>query len=123
MLFGGAVRNVLRALSTTALLFASTSACNEQRSVGPEPPPVVPDNCSGATNALDQAVCSELFQQDYKPLIAADEEVCTRLFVDLTGVRGSGEELRQGCIGKPIAEVIDVLQKNESYRKTMRRRW
>jgi hypothetical protein len=90
------------------------------------PPPIdppVPDSCADVTHPLDSALCAELYDTGYRPLIAGGDELCTRLFVDLTGVRPTPDQLREQCIGRPLADVIAQLQSTERYRKAQRRYW
>jgi hypothetical protein len=103
-------------------MLASAVACSADKRPGDNRPPA-PDSCADATNPLDKALCPELFEKDYQPLLANDQEVCSRLFVDMLGVRPTPDVLRRECIGKSLDEVLVVVQKNESYRKAQRRRW
>lgn len=106
------------------IVLASTSACTTDTPVGTPPPvTVVPANCDGLSNPLDHAVCAEFYAADYKPLIAGDDELCSRLFIDMTGVRASADRIANECAGKPAINVISQLQISDEYRRQMRRRW
>src|SRR5262245_58565037 len=114
------VRFPLRARTTAPLIGLCLAACTSDVKPPVEPPPVVPDNCRGATNALDQSLCAELYGASYHPIIAGDAEVCARLFIDMIGIRASSERIQNECAGKPLVEVITALQKTEEYRKQQR---
>lgn len=107
------------------LVLASASACTGDVTHQPNvvPPIVAPENCDGVTNPLDHSLCAELYATGYHPLIAGDDELCTRLFVDMIGVRPSADRIRNECAGKATELVITTLQKSEDYRKQQRRMW
>lgn len=106
-------------------LVIASSACTTDTPVGtPQTPQVViPESCDGLTNPLDHAMCAEFYAADYKPLIAGDDELCSRLFIDTTGVRASAERIANECAGKPAINVISGIQISDEYRRQMRRRW
>lgn len=86
------------------------------------------DNGSGErtgcdANPLDQVLCEEFEAAGYEPIEAAPQELCTRLFVDLVGVRPSKAQIDEKCAGRSIVEVVRNFQHTESYRQTQRRRW
>jgi hypothetical protein len=115
------VRNIL---CTGVSLFAPLTlliACEGTQPI--EPPPPVPDSCDGVTNALDRALCSELYDTGYRPLLGSEAEVCGRLYVDMLGVRATSDQLRTECMGSPVDAVIDRLQQMTSYRIAQRRYW
>ena len=74
-------------------------------------------------NPIDEVLVPELQAAGYEPLEASAQELCTRLFVDLTGARPTAEEFRKTCDGRTGAEMIDSLQRGARYRDTARRRW
>jgi hypothetical protein len=85
--------------------------------------PPVPETCDGVDNPLDRALCSELYDTGYRPLLASDAEVCTRLHVDMLGARPTPEQLRSDCIGASIESVIEQMQQTQAYRIAQRRHW
>jgi hypothetical protein len=109
------VRNLLR---VGVSLFAL--ACDDKPKII-EPP--IPDSCSEVENPLSRALCPELFDTGYRPLLASDAEVCARLYVDLTGVRAAPDQLEADCIGKPFDDVVARLQASDAHRRTQRRYW
>src|SRR5262245_32601940 len=120
MLEGVPVPKVLLAGVSLIAPLTLLSACNDKPQII-DPP--VPESCSEVKNPLDRALCSELYDTGYRPVLAIDKELCSRLFVDLTGVRATADQLANDCIGKPIDQVIDGLQASDAYRKTQRRYW
>lgn len=112
----------LTRISTLCLLGLAACETHTPDSSGPPIPPV-PNDCSNISNGLDNALCSELVAADYKPLLADDTELCTRLFVDMLGKRPSSQRIADECAGVPIEQVIDTIQTTEEYRIEQRRRW
>jgi hypothetical protein len=112
----------LTRVSTLCLI--GLAACETHTPDGSGPPiPPVPSSCQNISNPLDNAVCNELYGTDYKPLLADETELCTRLFVDLIGKRPSAERIANECAGRPIETAIDAIQATEEYRIEQRRRW
>ena len=75
------------------------------------------------SNPLDKVLCEDFAASGYEPVQAADQELCTRLFVDLKGVRPSKTEIAASCAGKDIVSVVRSFQGTKDYRMTQRRRW
>lgn len=93
-----------------ALLVAALAACTNDG--GGEPP-----------NPIDRVLVPELEAAGYAPVMASDRELCTRLHVDLLGVRPGKEELEATCLGKSPAAAVRAMQGTRAYRETQRRRW
>lgn len=74
-------------------------------------------------NPLDQVLCEDFAAAGHQPIEAAPQELCTRLFVDLIGVRPSKSDIEEKCAGRDIIDVVRDFQRTESYRQTQRRRW
>ena len=73
-------------------------------------------------NPLDQALCSEYEAAGFQPVQANATELCTRLFVDLHGVRPSRAQI-DSCAGRDIVTQVKSMQSSKEYRHTQRRRW
>ena len=73
-------------------------------------------------NPIDEILSAEFEAAGYTPAIASDRELCTRLHVDLLGVRPGAEELAT-CVGRDAKSVADEMQSTSAYRKTARRRF
>ena len=74
-------------------------------------------------NPLDKVLCEEYAAASYEPIQAGAQELCTRLSVDLLGVRPSKAEIDASCAGKDIVDVVRSYQGTKQYRMTQRRRW
>lgn len=88
--------------------------------------------CTGGTSAektgcdanpLDQVLCPEYEAAGYQPVEAAPQELCTRLHVDLLGVRPTKAQIDDACAGRDIVDVVRKMQSSKDYRLTQRRRW
>lgn len=79
--------------------------------------------CNPSGNPLDAELCKEFEAVGYQPSEAPAAELCTRLWVDLLGVRPTRTEIVEQCEGRDVADVVRALQKTERYRETQRRRW
>lgn len=75
------------------------------------------------SNPLDKVLCEEYAAAGYEPIQADAQELCTRLSVDLLGVRPSKAEIEASCAGKDIVDVVRSYQGSKQYRMTQRRRW
>ncbi len=114
------MRNLLPAALTLFAPLTLLVACDDKPPPGGPP---TPETCAGATHPLDHALCAELYDAGYRPQLAGDAELCTRLFVDLLGIRAPAEQLRSDCIGQPLDTVVGRIQESEAYRRAARRRW
>jgi hypothetical protein len=117
------VRNLLRLGVSTFAPLTLLVACDDKPSIIDPPDPPVPDSCPEVQHPLDKALCAELYDTGYRPVLALDAEVCGRLWVDLTGARATADQLQNECIGKPIEAVIEAAQASDAYRRTQRRYW
>lgn len=74
-------------------------------------------------NPLDVELNKEFQAAGYVPKEAPAVELCTRLWVDMLGVRPTATEIAQECAGRDIGDVVRTLQRTPEYRETQRRRW
>lgn len=93
-------------LSVSALLAACTN------DGGGEPP-----------NPVDAVLLPELEAAGYVPALASERELCTRLHVDLLGVRPGRGELEATCLGRDVGGAVRDMQRTKAYRHTQRRLW
>ncbi len=79
--------------------------------------------CNANSDALDAALCPTFEAAGYEPIAASDTELCTRLSVDMVGLRPSAAWIQDRCAGRSPYDVVVSLQHTKEYRETQRRRW
>lgn len=85
--------------------------------------PDVAQGCNADHNPLDASLCADFAAQGYAPVEAERVELCTRLSVDMLGVRPTTEWIETACAPRKIYDVVVSLQHTTAYRETQRRRW
>lgn len=81
------------------------------------------EGCTATGNPLDAVLCEEFESAGYQPVRASDDELCTRIFVDLLGRRPTRAEIADRCAGREPYDVVVSLQRTQDYRDAQRRRW
>ena len=78
--------------------------------------------CNPNGNPIDGALCPEFDAAGYQPHAAPAEELCTRLSIDMLGVRPTADQVK-ACAARPYGEVVRDWQGSVGYREWQRRRW
>ncbi len=80
--------------------------------------------CATAPNTIDRAVCQRLLDEGCVDAPLADtNELCRRMYLDLTGTSPSAADIAATCAGKSAREIATTLMDTEAYKRHSEELW